>query len=869
MTVGGPDFRQTWLWRQAFLSPRSDCTTDEQKFFQEQYLLIRERTAQLVSRIVTDLPEMTVHDISHLDALWDTASLVAEGAVNVNPVESFVLGTSILLHDAAMSLAAYPGGITEIRKTVAWQDAIARVALSAEESGGDHIDLDDPPDAVVRQIVPDVLRRLHAEHAEVLAEQAWRSPDGEQLYLIENSDLRRFYGPTIGQIAHSHWWSVHKVENELSEDLGALANRTHNLVDRVKLACLLRVADALHLDSRRAPRFLRAVTNPSEISSLHWNFQERLGRPHIELDAVIFTALPFCRLDAEAWWLAYDTINGVDRELRDVDLLLQSRGREVLKARRVKGAGSPEILSRTVRTRGWRPVDTRLQVSDVPRIVENLGGSRLYGDDPSVALRELIQNAADAVQARRKLQRRLPDWGQIIVGLPKRGEDFWLVVEDNGIGMSEQVLTGPLIDFGTSFWRSSMAMEEFPGLMASGMHAIGRFGIGFFAVFMLGPVVRVYSRRCDKGQETGRLLEFRGGTSTRPILSSSDTEGVAIDGGTRVEVLLKKDPRQPGGLLSTGLYANSTISLAALVGTVAPNLDVALATVGKDATHPVTRPGDWLQLTDIELVRRLNPLLNRPESDGRKASRVLMQPIVGTDDSVFGRASISPPGYRFSDGDGWVTIAGLRASRLANVQGILLGEAMTAARDSAQPLVSKEALARWASKQARLICNSVRDEERQARSAEIVLECGGDIGALKIIKWGPEWLNAEEFEARLRSSEELVIGFEGEFDYDEDRDEVHPRNFRDDFDQSDDVAVVLKHDGLILRAGSITWPNALTGQPRLNTSKVEGFVRGRIASVWETDLEEYEEARVVGEVGDTEITREMTIFYPSAAVEAL
>ena len=169
---------------------------------------------------------MTVHDISHLDALWDTASSVAEGAVNVNPVESFVLGTSILLHDAAMSLAAYPGGVTEIRTTVAWRDAIARVALSAEESGGTRIDLEDPPDAVVQQIVPDVLRRLHAEHAEVLAEQAWRSPDGEQLYLIEDSELRRFYGPTIGLIAHSHWWSVHKVEDELSEDLGALANRT-------------------------------------------------------------------------------------------------------------------------------------------------------------------------------------------------------------------------------------------------------------------------------------------------------------------------------------------------------------------------------------------------------------------------------------------------------------------------------------------------------------------------------------------------------------------------------------------------------------------------------------------------------------------
>jgi hypothetical protein len=565
MTVSGPDFRQTWLWRQAFQNPRSDSTTEEQDFFRTQYLSIRERAAQLVSRIAVDLPGMTVHDISHLDALWDTASSVAEGAVNVNPAEAFVLGASILLHDAAMSLAAYPGGLTEVRTTVAWKDAVARLALASEEGSGEKFDVGNPPSEVVQRVVPDVLRRLHAERAEELAEQAWRTADGSQVYLVEDSELRRFYGPTIGQIAHSHWWSVQKLEQEFSEELGALANRTLNRVDRIKLACLLRVADALHLDSRRAPRFLRAITTPSGISALHWSFQERLARPHIELDAVVFTTgQPFGREDAEAWWLAYDTLNSVDRELRDVDLLLQGRGREVLKARRVKGAGSPEMLARSVQTRGWRPVDARLQVSDVPRIVENLGGSKLYGNDPTVALRELVQNAADAVQARRKYQRRAADWGLITVGLLSEGDKIWLVVEDNGIGMSEQVLTGPLLDFGTSFWRSSQAMDEFPGLMAAGMHAIGRFGIGFFSVFMLGPVVRVYSRRCDKGQETGRLLEFRGGTSTRPILSPAPREPVPIDGGTRVEVLLKDHPHQAGGLLYINSYTKRTMSLATL-----------------------------------------------------------------------------------------------------------------------------------------------------------------------------------------------------------------------------------------------------------------------------------------------------------------
>jgi hypothetical protein len=860
MSVIGPDFRQTWLWRQAFANPRSDSSPEEQEFFRGEYLSVRERAAQLVSRISADLPGMTVHDISHLDALWDTASSVAEGAINVNPAEAFVLGASILLHDAAMSLAAYPGGLDQVKSTVAWKDAIARFALNFEDESGVTVDKADPSDAVLRAVVPDVLRRLHAEHSEVLAEQAWESPDGTKVFLIGDDDLRQFYGPTIGQIAHSHWWSVHKVDEELSGDLGALASRTHNIVDRVKLACLLRVADALHLDSRRAPRFLRAITQPAGASALHWAFQERLARPHIELDAVVFTTgQPFARSEAEAWWLAYDTLNAVDRELHDVDLLLQSKGGELLKARRVKGAGSPEMLSRTVKTRGWRPVDARLQVSDVPRIVENLGGAKLYGNDPTVPLRELIQNAADAVQARRRFQKRASDWGEITVKLVNRDSGNWLTVEDTGIGMSEQVLTGPLLDFGTSFWRSSLATEEFPGLMASGMHAIGRFGIGFFSVFMLGSVVRVFSRRCDRGQEAGRLLEFRGGTSARPILSATEANEAPIDGGTRVEVLLKNDPYRKGGLLSAGTYRNEVISLSRLVAAVAPNLDVALIASDADALHPIARPGDWLKIKDVELIARLNPLLDG-KTETSKADRALMKPLVDKNGTVYGRGFISPSQYSYSPDGGWVTISGLRASRLHNVQGVLLGEAVTAARDSAQPLATKEALATWATQQAQLIAKHVGDEERQAMSAEVVLECGGDVGTLKIVKWGADWLDVHEFSDKLRATTELVISFRGEVEYDEDRDEVHPKEFRQEFKQSDDVALVLKHDGGILRLLGYSWPRALMGLPDAAESRTAEFVRNVVTKVWGYEVSEDDEEREVGKVGFAEIMRDATVF---------
>lgn len=861
MTVSGPDFRQTWLWRQAFETPRSDCIPEEQMFFRTQYLSLRERAASLVSQINADLPDMTVHDISHLDALWDTASLVAEGAVSVNPVEAFVLGASILLHDAGMSVAAYPGGVPAVMATVAWQDAIARAALFAREGGGDSIDPTNPSDAQIKQILPSVLRQLHAERAKALAEQAWLSADGTQTYLIEDSDLRVFYGPTIGQIAHSHWWSVHKIEEQLSGDLGALANKTRNVVDRVKLACLLRVADALHLDSLRAPRFLRTLTRPSGFSSLHWSFQERLARPHVELDAVVFTTgQPFGREEAEAWWLAYETLTAVDRELRDVDLLLQSRDREVLKTRRVKGAGSPELLSRTVQTRDWRPIDARLRATDVPRIVENLGGSKLYGDNPAVALRELIQNAADAIQARRKYQQRPENWGRITVSLEKRGNDYWLLVEDNGIGMSEQVLTGPLLDFGTSFWRSSLAMEAFPGLLASGMDSIGRFGIGFFAVFMLGDVIKVYSRRCDKGNDTGRLLEFSGGTTAHPIIVSAQ-EGVPIDGGTRVEVRLKEEPSGPSGILSGGYHADMTQSLSMLVGAIAPSLDVATSVSEGNVIHPVASPGDWHHMADTDLIRRVNPgeEVNRSR---RHLDSQLMRSIKEPDGTLSGRAFISPTQYSFVRSDsGWITIAGLRANRLRNIQGVLLGETITVARDLARPRVSDEALARWASEQATLICDRVEDEERQAKSAEVVLECGGEVGALKVARWGSEWLNANELESRLCEVGEIVVGFDGEFEYNEDLDDVHPRSFRDHFEQRSDVVTILRHDGSILNANGIRWPKVANSQLASKSSKIAEFVRGRIASVWKGGLSEDTEERVIGTVSGTEISRELTVFY--------
>ena len=99
---------------------------------------MRERVEQLVSRIASDMEEMTVHDISHLDALWEMGSIVAKESIELNPPEAFVFGGAVLLHDAAMSLAAYPNGIEELKGEVTWKDTYARLIMETDDRGEDN-----------------------------------------------------------------------------------------------------------------------------------------------------------------------------------------------------------------------------------------------------------------------------------------------------------------------------------------------------------------------------------------------------------------------------------------------------------------------------------------------------------------------------------------------------------------------------------------------------------------------------------------------------------------------------------------------------------------------------------------------------------
>lgn len=833
-------YKDTPLWRAAFVENRADATQEEQARLVTCYEAMRSRASALVSKISADLPHMTIHDVTHLDALWEMASLASGSQVALNPAEAFVFGGAVLLHDAAMTLAAFPGGIAELKQTVEWKDLYARHS-AAPVDGNSAATAENE-----RQALEGALRLLHAKHAENLPMISWAGPHGDPMYLIEDQQVRQFYGSKIGKIAYSHWWSIGRVDDELSGTLGALPGVTACTVDLLKVACMLRVADAMHLDQRRAPAFEFALRQPSGISADHWKFQERMAKPFVQGDALVYTAQPPFEVDiAEAWWTAFDALQMVDRELRNVDRVLRDRQKPPLLVRRVEGVQSPEDLARTVETVGWTPVDSTVRVSDVPKIVATLGGSKLYGQSVVAPIRELIQNSLDAINARRRLQSRPAKWGELSISLEKRDDAYWLLVEDNGVGMSTTVLTGPLIDFGNSFWRSSLAVQEFPGLASMGMKPRGKYGIGFFSVFMLGDHVRVVTRRYDQESNSARALEFRNGMESRPNLRDISPSEAPVDGGTRVEIKLKINPAELGGLLHKQDFQMGYIrNLDQVIASIAPASDVNIKVYQEGKVTEPVMSGDWLDVDATTLLGRIAP--TRKGYPVRKA-KVPLAELRDEDGRIYGRASIDA---EYWNSAGILTVDGLSAGQAELVSGVLVGTETTASRNAAKPTVPPAVLASWATEQAIAFAGADLSDSEKADAAVVVLACGGDLGELPIIHWKEEWLSTSDLASKIEDLEELVL-YLGDIDHDED-DGVTKRDFERYFELNPDIAQTASTS----TGRRATWISAIVaGSGRLPVEVLKAV----LTSAW-GEFTQRSEGVAIGEANGAEIFREVIVF---------
>ncbi|MFC1419473.1 HD domain-containing protein [Streptacidiphilus cavernicola] len=286
-------FTSTDLWRNTLeATSRNDGYRSERERLRASYLSLRENAVHLLGEAARSTPEFTVHDITHVDALWETASLVCGEDNRLTAAEAYVLGCSFVLHDAAMGAAAYGSGIPDAIGAERWRDLVSVAYYRSKGCWPEAEQIDAPPAEVVELCTVQAIRETHAAQAARLVDQPWTSSAGNQLYLIQDTQLRESYGPLIGQLAASHWWDVDSLAERFKQTRGSLPWQPADwIIEPLKLACILRLADAVQIDSRRAPTFLFALRAPGGESYHHWRFQEHASRPHLSGDRV---TLPPC-----------------------------------------------------------------------------------------------------------------------------------------------------------------------------------------------------------------------------------------------------------------------------------------------------------------------------------------------------------------------------------------------------------------------------------------------------------------------------------------------------------------------------------------------------------------------------------------------
>ncbi|MET7567452.1 ATP-binding protein [Streptomyces sp. NPDC005492] len=718
----------------------ADAQAEQRERLRTSYVELRKKAAVLLKENERSMPDFTVHDISHVDALWETANLVCGREVTLNPAETYVLGCAFVLHDAAMGAAAYG---TSVRATLGekrWRDLVSVTYYERCGCWPDGEELDSPPDEVTDACLATAIRQTHAEQARRLVDQPWQSSAGNQMFLIEEVQLREVYGPLIGDLAASHWWPVSRLASEFGHTIGSLPWQPSEwTIEPLKLACVLRLADATQIDSRRAPTLLFSLRGLVGTARQHWRFQEHISRPHLKGDRVRYTSLrPFSAQDAASWWLALDYLRSIDEELKSVDSLLHDLGRDRLAARAVAGVDSPERFAELFRVQGWRPIDATVKVTDVPALVKTLGGEQLYGDEPEVGVRELIQNAQDAVQARRALQPGFSE-GRIEIRLTETDGTWTLEIRDNGLGMDEETLIHGLLDFGKSGWSSPAIRNTLPGLADGGFRPSGRFGIGFFSVFLLGDRVELITRRFDSSTQDARRLAFDG-PSRRPLLTPLPAQDWVPE-GTTVRVTLRRSPNDVKGLL----YQTDDDRLTQLVQRLALENAVPIHSWEPGSNTPcILAPFSLAAGSPENVFDRLYPPTTDNQRVGEEKQRLQLRDqfiarateLLDDKGRRIGLATLWNDMYYLSSRRGFrgiVTVNGLLADESVSFSGYLAGQPSRASRDRAGLVANEDQVRLWMGRQEQqLRVNGQFGEPVQLELAHTLNnafgELAGDVG---------------------------------------------------------------------------------------------------------------------------------------------
>jgi molecular chaperone HtpG len=423
-------------------------------------------------------------------------------------------------------------------------------------------------------VIGEFIRRHHARLAHEVAiygfpglSAGFKEGEFPAVGRDEGHPLARL-GDLIGLTARSHGTSLRVCKAYL--DAAPLYAGTPRPMGTAVLfpMALLRIADYLQIDRKRAPAVLLQLRHPpSPVSVQEWtkHLAVQSISPATDPRGQLVTVSPDVSL--ELYLELDELVARIQAEMDHSTAVLA----EAYGARSDLGLDRLGLATRRVYSNLHSPAFRE----SLPYVPERTGFSAdpnlltllvepLYGKNPSVGVRELIQNAVDAArelyawcEARRIpiASLDLPEQdSDVLVDFVERQDGTWLLrVTDKGIGMRSDTIQNYFLRAGASFRQSADWAKDF--LDEQGQPRVlraGRFGIGAFAIFLLGATFRLRTRHAGAEKAMGYFVQVSADSKLIEVrrekgLPVGTTIEVEIDGESVAELALEKETSEYSG----------------------------------------------------------------------------------------------------------------------------------------------------------------------------------------------------------------------------------------------------------------------------------------------------------------------------------
>ncbi len=526
--IGITNIKESPLW-----SSIDDSTDTSISSLKANLIQICGEASQRMKLAIKYFPQYTLHDEDHLlRMLGLVPSIGADPIRNLNSLEKAILILGIYFHDIGMvpSETEYHA-LTSNADFIVFKERwitnhsnygeMQKQLQSGEMSASATEQCRKLLCELDQAILTEYMRERHAYTSGEYVRNLYRNDKRLEVFGINIADI-------IAKVCISHGMPISELTPEngynYDEQIGRIT------VNLSYISLLIRLADILDFDRERTPDTLhQSIHFTSSISIGEWEKHRAVQGWTLEKSLLRYTM-----------YFQHPVYENIGRKFIDlIDSELLSCHIACSNYPERYSCYKIELPQRVDRSR-IGPKDNSYLYFDLEfslsrnEIVNLLMKHNLY-NSPSLCVRELLQNSADALRMRTaQFKETGIKWndGKISFEHYLTGDGIEVLrCQDNGIGMDEDIIRNYFTKVGRSYYKSPDFFQRRLAFKKANadFDPCSQFGIGFMSCFMLGDRIVVETRKdYGTGKEygaplvveingTGGIISIRKGKQTQPI----------------------------------------------------------------------------------------------------------------------------------------------------------------------------------------------------------------------------------------------------------------------------------------------------------------------------------------------------------------